>query len=146
VPVAIQGEEAKKRLLPVIHFREGSRWPGVACELEPPFFLYPILYPKNAAYFSRNKSPQKAAPHAKVFSVLVIKQAGRFQVLCDQVLEAIDPFSNKRSTERIGKRNGVTRDQFHHTQGAPIEVQRKIKCHHNLATPTVLLLDPGWSA
>ena len=40
----------------------------------------------------------------------------------------------------------ATRDQSHHTQGAAIVVLRKIKCHHNLATPTVLLLDPGWSA
>jgi hypothetical protein len=46
----------------------------------------------------------------------------------------------------IGKQNAVTRDQSHHTQGAGIVVLRKIKCHYNLATPTVLLLDPGWSA
>jgi hypothetical protein len=46
----------------------------------------------------------------------------------------------------FGKHCGVTRDQSHHTQGAAIVVLRKIKCHHNLATPTVLLLDPGWSA
>jgi hypothetical protein len=46
----------------------------------------------------------------------------------------------------IGKHIAVTRDQSHHTQGAAIVVLRKNKCHHNLATPTVLLLDPGWSA
>jgi hypothetical protein len=40
----------------------------------------------------------------------------------------------------------VTHDQSHCNQGAAIVVLRKIKCHHNLASPTVLLFEPGWSA
>jgi hypothetical protein len=40
----------------------------------------------------------------------------------------------------------VTHDQSHYTQGAALVVPRKVKCHHNLGFPTVLLFDPGWSA
>jgi hypothetical protein len=43
----------------------------------------------------------------------------------------------------ITKQYAVTHDQSHYTQGAAIVVPRKVKCHHNLGFPTVLLFDPG---
>src|ERR1019366_9137701 len=53
------------------------------------------------------------------------------------------PTPRKFPVNGLRKRYAVTHDQSHYTQGAAIVVLRKIKFHHNLASPLFFYSSPG---